>query len=241
MTSTPPLPAFKPLYQQVRETLLGRLIDGTWPPGMLIPSEQQLARELGVSQGTTRKALDALTAEHLLVRAQGRGTFVAEHEDRRILFRFFRLTSDDGERALPEGAVSSLKQGKAGAAAARALGLPPGSPVWTIERSRRLDGRPVIVETITLPAARFPGLDGLAPLPNNVYALYASRFGLTIARVTERLKAVAATKKDAERLDCAPGAPLLGIERIAFALDGAPVELRLSRCLTDRLHYLSEL
>lgn len=234
-------PVFRPLYRQVRERLLGRLIDGTWPPGMVLPSEQQLAQELGVSQGTVRKALDALTAEHLLVRVQGKGTFVAEFEDSRILFRFFRLTGDNGNRQFPESEFGSLRQQRASGIAKGKLELPDGSSVWIIERIRRLDDRPVIVETITLPVTRFPGLDGLESIPNNVYALYASRFGLTIGRVTERLKAVAAAGDDASALGCMAGAPLLRIDRIAYSLDGSPVEWRDSRCLTDDLHYFSEL
>lgn len=235
------LPTLKPLYQQVKEKLLGRLIDRTWQPGMLLPSEQQLANELGVSQGTVRKALDALTAEHLLVRAQGRGTFVAEFEDAKILFRFFRLTGDDDNRRFPESEFGSLRQQKATSTARDRLGLPAGSAVWVIDRTRRLKGRPIITETITLPVARFPGLDALKPLPNNVYALYASRFALTICRVTERLKAIAASQDDAAELGCAVGTPLLHIDRVAYSLDGTTVEWRDSRCLTDGLHYLSEL
>src|SRR3546814_9298856 len=78
-----PLPAllvFKPRYQQVKDLLIGRLIGSYWKPGDLLPSEMQLAEELGVSQGTVRKALDEMTADNLLVRRQGRGTYVAEHD-----------------------------------------------------------------------------------------------------------------------------------------------------------------
>jgi GntR family transcriptional regulator len=240
VTSEAP-PAFQPLYRQVKERLLNRLIDGTWAPGTPLPSEQQLAQELNVSQGTVRKALDALTAEHLLVRAQGRGTFVAEAEDRRILFRYFRLTADDGARQFPESAVASLRQRIANAAQRDKLQLAKSDRVWLIERTRELAGRPVIFETIALPVALFPGLDQIEPIPNNVYALYASRFGLTVGRVTEKLKAILASAEDAAELGCAEGAPLLQIDRIASSLRGTPMEWRVSRCLTDAFHYLSEL
>src|SRR5919202_6832930 len=91
---------YRPLYRQVRALLVRRLAEGVWQPGQLLPSEGQLAAELGVSQGTVRKALDALTAERLLVRRQGRGTFVAEHEDG--TFHFFRLVPDAGAPSFPE-------------------------------------------------------------------------------------------------------------------------------------------
>ena len=240
MTTEAPL-AFRPLYQQVKERLLNRLIDGTWPPGMWLPSEHQLAQEMNVSQGTIRKALDALTAEHLLVRAQGRGTFVAEAEDRRILFRFLRLTADDDSRQFPESSVASLRQRASDAGQRGKLKLDKGDRVWLIERTRELAGRPVVFEQICLPVALFPGLDQIEPIPNNVYALYASRFGLTVGRVTEKLKAILASETDVAELRCDVGTPLLQIDRIAYSLRGTPVEWRISRCLTDEFHYLSEL
>jgi GntR family transcriptional regulator len=92
---------FRPLYRQVKDLLLRRLADGVWQPGQILPSEPEIAANLGVSQGTVRKALDEMTAENLLVRRQGRGTFVARHDEERILFRFFRLQSDTGERQFP--------------------------------------------------------------------------------------------------------------------------------------------
>jgi GntR family transcriptional regulator len=235
------LPAYRPLYQQVQEKLLSRLIDGTWPPGVLLPSEMQLAQELNVSQGTVRKALDVLTAQHLLVRAQGKGTFVAEFENGKNRFRFFRLTPDDGSQQFPESSVRSLRFGKARAASRQRLMLPADSDVWTIERVRRLAGRPVINEVITLPASRFPHLDRHAPIPDNVDAFYASRFGLTIGRVTERLKAIIASKRTAAALGCTIKTPVLRIDRIAHALDGSPIEWRSSDCLTDEFHYQSKL
>jgi GntR family transcriptional regulator len=235
------LPTYRPLYQQVKETLLSRLINGSWRPGVMLPSEMQLAEELSVSQGTVRKALNALTAEHLLVRAQGRGTFVAEPENSTNLFRFFRLTFDNGAQHFPESSTLSLRLQKAGAAAQQNLGLGSVSKVWIIERVRRLAGRPVINETITLPVAKFPDLDQYAPIPDNVDGFYASRFGLTIGRVTERLKSVLATRRNASILACGPKSPLLHIDRIAYSLDNSPIEWRTSDCLTDKFHYLSRL
>ncbi len=232
---------FRPLYQQVREILVTRLIDGTWPPGNLLPSELQLAAELGVSQGTVRKALDAIAADNLLIRRQGRGTFVAEPEEDRILFQFYKLTADDGRHRFPQSRLLGVTQGKATAAERARLALAPGARVWRVRRVRELDERPMLREKIVLSKARFPELGALKEIPNNVYALYASAYGVTIARAEEKLKAVAATTEDARHLHCAPGTPLLNIDRLAFSIDGTPVEWRVSRCLTDGYHYLSDL
>ena len=233
--------AYRPLYVQVRDQLVRRLIDGEWQPGQHIPSEIELAREIGVSQGTIRKALDAMTTENLLIRRQGRGTFVARPEESRILFQFFRLVPDDGAPRFPDSAILDRRQADATALEAEALALAPGDPVWRIERVRTLAGAPLLVETITLSAARLPGLGELAAIPNNVYGLYSERWGITIGRASERLKAVAATPADATALGCAAGSPLLSITRVAFDLENKPVELRVSRCLTEAVHYSSEL
>lgn len=230
----------RPLYRQVREVLVRRIADGTWSAGQGIPSEPELAADLGVSQGTVRKALDELTAENVVVRRQGRGTFVARHDDARILFQFFKLVPDEGERRFPESRVLSVEKGRADAGACRALGLQPTDPVVAIERVRSLSASPVVAERIVVPSALFPRL-GAGELPNNLYDLYSSAFGVTIARATERLKAVPAGRRHAGLLGVAEGAPLLAIDRVAFAIDGRRAEWRVSLCTTETIHYASDL
>ncbi|MBA5776275.1 GntR family transcriptional regulator [Stappia sp. F7233] len=232
---------FRPLYQQVRESLVRRLIDGSWQPGQLIPSEMELAREIGVSQGTIRKALNAMTAENLLVRRQGHGTYVAAPEESRILFQFFRLVPDSGERVFPTSRILSSSRERATRDEASMLKLAPNSSVWRIERLRSLEGDVMIAESLSLPARRFPGFEKLEEIPNNVYRLYSERWGVTIGKATEKLKATSADTADAAHLGCKPATPILKVTRIAFDLEGNPVELRISRCLTERSHYLSEL
>lgn len=234
-------PAARPLYVQVKELMRSRLSEGSWKPGRLLPSEFELAAEFGVSQGTVRKALDELAVEKLVVRRQGKGTFVAEHDDDRALFHFLKLLADDGARALPESRVLAVKVARANAVERATLALEEGAKVWRIDRLRKLSGRPSILEQVSAPEALFPGLGREEPVPNTLYRLYEARYGVTVARAEERLKAVAARKAEADALDIAPGTPLLAIDRIAFAIDGRPVELRRSLCLTDRHHYLADL
>ncbi len=231
---------FRPLYRQVRDTLVHRLVCGTWAPGSAIPSEMQLAAALGVSQGTVRKALDAMTAENLLVRRQGRGTFVAEHDEARILFQFFKLTPDAGEPDFPESRVISVAQRAAHPGERKALALADDERIVRIRRVRSLRGLPVIAETIVLPLRLVPDLADDA-IPNNLYGLYATRYGITIGRAREKLKAVALGRRDARLLRAAAGTPALLIDRTALSLEGTPVELRISVCLTRNHHYLSEL
>ncbi len=231
---------FRPLYRQVRDRLIRRLVDGVWAPGEPLPSEIQLAAELGVSQGTVRKALDAMAAENLVVRRQGRGTFVARHDEERIMFQFFKLVGDDGQRTFPQSKVLALSLARANAAERAALKLAKDTRVIRIRRLRSIKGAPVIVENIALPEPMFPGLAAMEP-PNNLYGLYAMRFGVTVASTREQLKAVSVCEADAEALGATPGVPALKIDRLALSLERQPVEWRVSVCLTEKLHYLSEL
>ncbi len=244
MDDTPKIvdaPRAQPLYAQVRALMMQRLIAGQWRPGEMLPSEFRLADLFGVSQGTVRKALDALAAENVVVRRQGRGTFVAEHDDRRALFHFFHLVGPDGERRLPESRLISVRKGLASRLEAGRLAIGRGAPVIRIRRVRELDGRPAIAETIAVPQRLFPDLADIREVPNTLYDLYERRYGITIARAVERLAAVAADDRDAKLLDIAPATPLLEIDRTALALDGAPAEWRVSRCLTATHHYRVEL
>ncbi len=234
-------PRAQPLYAQVKALMMQRLIAGQWRPGEMLPSEFQLADLFGVSQGTVRKALDELAGENVVVRRQGRGTFVAEHDDHRALFHFFHLVGPDGERRLPESRLISVRKGLAGRLEAGRLAIGRGVPVIRIRRIRLLDDRPAIAETIAVPQKLFPDLADIREVPNTLYDLYERRYGVTIARAVERLAAVAADERDAKMLETAPGAPLLEIDRTALALDGAPVEWRVSRCLTATHHYRVEL
>jgi len=141
----------------------------------VFPSEFELADELGVSQGTVRKALHSMTVDGLLVRHQGRGTFVSEYDDARILFRFFKLMSDGGPAALPTSRVASVKESSAGSEERERLVLLKGDRVIRIKRVRMLEGKATTVETISVPSALFPGL--LSDVPNDLYAPYVSALG----------------------------------------------------------------
>jgi GntR family transcriptional regulator len=103
---------------------------------------------------------------------------------------------------------------------------------------RAIDDVPMIIETLSLPDAMFPGItDG--PVPNSLYAFYAERYGVTIAHAREKLKAITLNAEDAAILRKPPGHPALMVQRLALSLEAKPVEWRVSLCLTDDAHYLS--
>ena len=233
------IPDFQPLYRQVYVVLARRIAEGAWRPAQALPSEQELARELGVSQGTVRKAMDALAAENLLLRRQGKGTYVAEHTQEHALFRFFRLARPAPERAriTPQLGDEKVRSRPANQLERARLQLQAGAQIVEIRRTRLIDQKPKVVEKIILPLKLFPGIDQQAKLPNTLYSLYQGVYGISIAVAQEELRAVLANKSDAKALRLEPGAPLLQIDRVAVALDGQRVEWRVSRCDTRDIVY----
>jgi len=231
------IPGYRPLYRQVYDVLVRKIAEGAWKPGEMLPSEQMLAREMGVSHGTVRKVLDALTAENLLLRRQGKGTFVAEHNQDRALFRFFHIARPGGERLVPEAAKVKIKSRPSRAMECERLELRNKDAVFEISRLRLIGGKPVIRETVILPQRLFPRLDRIGALPNTLYSLYQAQFGITVATAREELRAAAATREDQSSLGLKAGSPILVIGRVALSLTGQPVEWRESRVRTDHLVY----
>ncbi|MEY3900492.1 MAG: hypothetical protein RI962_1647, partial [Pseudomonadota bacterium] len=151
-------PTFSPLYQQIKALILQSLQSGEWKPGELIPSEVELALRYKVSQGTVRKAIDELSAENLVVRRQGKGTFVATHHEAKVQFRFLKLMPDNGDAHQAENRIIEVKRLRSPAEVARALDVKAGDSVVYIKRVQSFESVPIILEEIWLPGALFKGL-----------------------------------------------------------------------------------
>src|SRR5689334_2203145 len=152
-------PSFAPLYLQIKGLLSKSLEDGEWRPGEAIPSEIELARRYRVSQGTVRKAIDALASDNLVVRRQGKGTFVATHtEEKSSMFRFLRIRRNDGREEYPASRLVDVRRREASAEAGRALELKSGDPVITLRRVLEYGGEPAVLDEIVVPAQLFKGL-----------------------------------------------------------------------------------
>lgn len=236
-------PTFSPLYQQIKGLITQSLQSGEWKPGELIPSEMELAARFKVSQGTVRKAIDELSAENLVVRRQGKGTFVATHNEARSQFRFLRLVPDDGERAYPENNIIEVRRLRAPADVARMLDLKSGESVVFLKRVQSFSAVPTILEELWLPGAIFKGLtmERLNEYKGPMYALFESEFGTHMIRAQEQIRAVCADDVVADLLLVAQGTPLLSVERISFTYGDKPVELRRGLYLTNAHHYRNEL
>src|SRR5690348_18396404 len=116
-------PAFQPLYRQIKLLITQSLVSGEWGPGDAIPSEIELASRYSVSQGTVRKAVSELAEENLLIRYQGKGTFVASHAEEGSKFPFLRLTPDRGEMKVLSARLLEFRRLRADAGAGKLLSL----------------------------------------------------------------------------------------------------------------------
>ncbi len=236
-------PTFSPLYQQIKALILQSLQSGEWKPGELIPSEVELAVRYKVSQGTVRKAIDELSAENLVVRRQGKGTFVATHHEARVQFRFLKLMPDAGDAHQPENHIVEVKRLRGPAEVTRVLDMKAGDSVVYIKRVQVFDGVPTILEEIWLPGSLFKGLtvERLAEYKGPMYGLFETEFGTQMIHATEKLKAVLADEVVAEQLQVEVGVPVLGVERVAYTYGERPVELRRAIYVTTHHHYHNEL
>jgi GntR family transcriptional regulator len=234
---------FSPLYQQIKDLLVQGLERGEWKPGELIPSEIELAARFQVSQGTVRKAVDELATEHLVVRRQGKGTFVATHHEARAQYRFLRVVPDEGEPLPAVSRFLECRRTRATADIARLLDLRTGDPLVYLRRLLTFDGTPIVLDDIWLPGATFKGLSAerLAEYKGPLYGLFETEFGTRMIRAEERIRAVAAEADVARLLQIAPGAPLLLVERVSYTYGERPVEVRRGLTVTTRHHYRNTL
>ncbi len=237
-------PSFAPLYLQIKGLLEKSLEAREWRPGEAIPSEIDLARRYGVSQGTVRKAIDALADDHLVVRRQGKGTFVATHtEERSSLFRFLRIRSDEGGDVAPVSRLLDVRRAKASADVARLLAMKAGDPVLVLRRVLDYADEPVVLDEMTLPAALFRGLTKARydAYRGSMYSFFESQFGVRMLKAQEKIKAVAADAVAARILGTVEGVPLLCVDRVTLTYGDRPVEVRRGLCLTRAYHYLNQL
>lgn len=235
-------PPDAPLYEQVKHAMLMALTRGEWTQGEAIPPEKQLAERFGVSIGTLRKAVDELAAENILVRRQGRGTFVAEHSRNAHFFKFFRIVRQDGHKSYPVTKLLRFGRVRASALVREKLGLASGAYVFEFSNVLALNGDVVQVDDISLPEARFPGLSErqLRERTGTLYSFYQEFFGVNVIATDERLRCCLADARHAGWLGVAEGAPLLEVRRIAYSYSHQPVEWRVSRVNTESYEYLGQ-
>ena len=232
-----------PLYLQVKKRITESLAEGLWNPGQSIPSEVELAQSFSVSQGTVRKAIDELAAENILIRRQGKGTFVASHDEEGSQLRFLRLTSTQNNKENLDNHLVSFTKEKATNKIAKSLGINIGTTVVSIKRVLTFNQKPLILDFIKVPASSFRKLTSemIVEKKGAMYRMYETEFGIQMLRAQEKIRAVAANADTSELLGVKKNTPVLSVERISFTYSDKPIEWRLGLCLTENHHYASEL
>jgi GntR family transcriptional regulator len=238
-----------PLYRQAKLELQRAVESGRYGPGDTLPNESAIAHALGVSIGTLRKAVDELVHEHVLVRRQGKGTFVALHNSERFLFQFFHvevrdefaLTGALREREYPQVECVAFGRARADETEAAVLRIKPGEPVLRIGNRLSLAGRPVVHDRLTISAHTFKGLTEKRFLerPSTIYNLYQTDHGITVLRARERVRATTASSETVRILGMAAGRPVLEVHRVALTFGDKPVEYRISTINTAGHDYVS--
>ncbi len=232
-----------PLYREVQWRITRALAAGDWKPGEAIPSESRLARQFNVSIGTIRRAVDELVAGRILVRQQGRGTFVATHTEDRTLFYFFHIVGKDEGSEFPVSELLSFRRERADANDETQLGISRGSRVARVRNLLKLAGKPVVLDDITVSTERFARIDE-ATFRNRdgtIYGLYQARYGVNVVRISERLSATHPPAGIATLLGMRTDQPALHIRRVAYTYNDSPVEYRQSWINTADHEYLSDL
>jgi GntR family transcriptional regulator len=236
--------SFSPLYQQIKQLLLRALDQGEWKPGESIPSEFELAARFQVSQGTVRKAVDDLASENILMRRQGKGTFVSTHYEAHVRFRFLRLAATAGTTPPTRSQILGCQRVRANAHASQQLDIRVGESLVFIRRLLTFENIPTVVDDIYLPSALFKGLTALMLEAHQgvpLYGLFESEFGVSMVRAEEQIRAVAAPVDVAELLTIKNETPLLRVDRTSYTYVDRPVELRMGHYLTEQYYYRNSL
>jgi GntR family transcriptional regulator len=230
----------RPLYLQLRDVLVERIATGEWKINRAIPNECDLAREYDVSPGTMRKALDLMESQHLVTRHQGRGTFVTDQGSDQLSNRFWRIRTGNGAPVTSKLEATKIIQDLASKAERERLLLGTEDFVFRIRAVRFREGRPFMVEDVSLPAALFPGLLNQSGVSHGIMVL-AQQHGLLVGKGEERLTIDAACQELADDLGIAPATPVMVLDRLMVTLDETPIEWRVGRCHLAGEFYLAEL
>lgn len=228
-----------PLYKRVKLDVTRTLSSGEIDPNEPLPTERELATRYGVSIGTVRRAMDELVAEHIVVRQQGRGTFLLPLSADRLLNRFWLICRHDGERNIPIVQTLTFETKMADEDIGASLKLKPKSSIHHIVNLLLIGGEPVILDDVNIPASMFQGLTQKEFISRDtaMYELYQSQYGVSVIQTLDRLHAIEAPSPVASHLGISPFTPILLVDRLAYTFHDTPVERRRSYLNTKHYEY----
>lgn len=231
-----------PLYHQLKEIFIEKILDGEWRPGENIPNEMELCEQYGVSRGPVRQALEQLVREGLLSRKQGKGTWVLPPKIESGLDKLYSFTSLIEEKGLEHRAQQlSFDTVPAPAGVASKLDISPGEPVFKISRLRLANDEPLFLETIYFPEQLCPGLTEDEVTLASLYTILESRYGLPPLRAKQFFEPVIVDEYEAQVLGISKGAPALLLQNIMYSTRNKAVVFSKAIMRGDRVRYFAEL
>lgn len=235
--------SYIPYYVQVKEALQERIDRGEWQAGNQLPGEVELCRMFHVSRTVIRQALQEMTYEGSIVRAKGKGSFVAEPKVVESLAQkltgFYQDMVERGHNPVTRVVNQSVRSANLKVAAH--LRVKPGTPLIELERLRFVQDEPIVLVTTYLPYALCPQVARADLSRQSLYAFLEKQFGLVIARGRRTLEAVPANEYEARHLQVKKGAPLIMLDSVSYLSDGTPIEYYHALHRGDRSRFEVEL
>lgn len=228
-----------PLYYQIQENLRNQIDAQVWKPGEQIPTEQTLCEQFGVSRITVIRALMRLVQEGILVREQGKGTFVATPALVMTPPKLMSFTEDMKSRGLEAG--TTVLSAAIKPCPPKLVEVFGADPLWIVERLRTANGDPMGMQRAYLSQRRFPNLDKYLETDVSLYRILARRYGTRPARAIETYSAVELTAAEASLLQQDSGRPAFSVQRTTWEIDGTVIEHVRSVMRSDKYHYTVEL
>jgi GntR family transcriptional regulator len=228
-----------PLYLQLQQSIEEAVRKGSLKADDALPGERDLAKQLGISRVTVRKAITGLVKKGVLVQRWGSGTFIASQMRlEQPLSRLSSFTDDMSARGLQSSAVLlSRSTGQASPDELMALGLSPGETVSRVNRLRLANEIPMAIEHAVVPSRFLPDP---ALVKQSLYSALHEQ-GFMPSRALQRLHAVLLNEEQASLLHVPPESPALYIERRSFTATGEVVEFTSSYYRGDAYDFVAEL
>ncbi len=231
-----------PLYYQIQQRLISQIRSGEYRPGQPLPSLQEIAARLGVSQMTARQAIRALCDQGLMYSKQGKGTFVSGFKHERNFRQVLSFTEEMRMRgSAPSSRVLSFRAEPATREVRTALDLSSGQKVFRLRRIRYSDGRPMGIECSCLPQQICPDLMDTFDPSKSLYQELAERYGIQMEVTDEVVEVGKATAKDAALLKVVAGSPVFLFTRTGYGENGRPLEYVKSIYRGDRYKIVQRL
>ena len=225
-----------PLYSQLVSIVKRNITAGTLAAGELLPSEAELCKTFNVSRSTVRQAIGSLEAEGLVVRKQGRGTFVAEPKMRRKTENVYSFTSEISSMGMtPSSKLMEFEVLAPTPDIIKVLELnTEDSNVYRFTRIRNVDGEPLILETSFYPQYIYPKLTRELLRTHRFYSLLYE-VGIAPASAVDSYEAVVLGREEAEMLGAKPGSCAFSVQRRTRTETGMIYEYTQSLIRADRV------